>query len=164
MSETIEDVVKSLRDRAEGRRKSGKLLQIDDKMFDLLADRIEAAHKREVAVAKMETTTPTCEKSSQVGNAAANHKALMEIQLICWKAGGAMGYAVACGIIKAKSRAALAAPPRNCDLFGGDPNKLHELWFEWSGDPKNCNADGTVKFTFGEWLLMPANAKGANDE
>lgn len=55
---------------------------------------------------------------------------------------------------------ACAIPPRNCDLFGGDPNKLHKLWWEWSGDLKNCNADGTVKFTFGEWLLMSAEAKG----
>lgn len=54
----------------------------------------------------------------------------------------------------------LAVPIRNCDLFGGDPKKLHELWWEWSGDLKNCNADGTVKFTFGEWLLKPADAKG----
>ena len=43
MSETIDDVVKRLRDRAERRRKSGKLLQIDDKMFDLIADDIENA-------------------------------------------------------------------------------------------------------------------------
>jgi hypothetical protein len=56
--------------------------------------------------------------------------------------------------------AALSSPPRNCDLFGGDPKKLHELWWEWSGDLKNCNADGTVKLTYGEWLLKPANAKG----
>lgn len=55
---------------------------------------------------------------------------------------------------------ARAIPLRNCDLFGGDPGRLHKLWWEWSGDPKNCNADGTVKFTFGEWLLMPADAKG----
>lgn len=55
---------------------------------------------------------------------------------------------------------ARAIPRRNCDLFGGDPGRLHKLWWEWSGDLKNCNADGTVKFTFGEWLLKPADAKG----
>ena len=114
------------------------------------ADRIE------VVVAKMETTTSTCKDSLQVGNAAAWFKALQEIQLVCWKAGGAIRYDVACGIIKATSRAALSAPPRNCDLFGGDPKKLHELWWEWSGDLKNCNADGTVKLTYGEWLLVRA--------
>ena len=45
MSAKIEDVVKRLRDRAEARRRSGKLLQIDDRMFDLIADEIEAAVK-----------------------------------------------------------------------------------------------------------------------
>lgn len=59
----------------------------------------------------------TCSKSSQVGNAAKMREALMEIQLLCWKVGVTMEYAVACGIIKAKSRAALAKHPRNCDLY-----------------------------------------------
>lgn len=43
MSEKIKGVVKRLRDRAEARRRSGKLLQIDDRMFDLIADEIEEA-------------------------------------------------------------------------------------------------------------------------
>ena len=45
MSDKIKDVVKRLRDRAEARRRSGKLLQIDDRMFDLIADEIEEAAK-----------------------------------------------------------------------------------------------------------------------
>lgn len=56
------------------------------------------------------------------------------------------------------AKAALAEPPRNCDRFCGDPNKLKDEWWEWSGDLRNCNADGTVKLTYGEWLL--AKAKG----
>ena len=156
MSETIEDVVKSLRDRAEGRRKSGKLLQIDDKMFDLLADRLEAAHKRE--------REATCEKSSQVGNAAKIREALIKILGIAdhlqtrYVLTNLMTKEIMA--LKQIANTALAEPPRNCDLFGGDPKKLHELWWEWSGDLKNCNADGTVKFTFGEWLLKPAEVKG----
>ena len=51
---------------------------------------------------------------------------------------------------------ALAAPPRNCDRHDGDAKKLHDEWWEWSGDRKNCNEDGTVKLTFGEWLLAKA--------
>lgn len=50
-------------------------------------------------------------------------------------------------------KAALAAPARNCDRFGGDPRKLHDEWSEWSGERENCNADGTVKMAYGEWLL-----------
>ena len=140
MSMAIEDVVKNLRYRAEGRRKSGKLLQIDDKMFDLIADDIETAIKRE---------------REAVGNAAAMHAALDEIRVAAMS-----DYEPDADYLIEKCNAALSAPPRNCDLFGGDPKKLHELWWEWSGDLKNCNADGTVKFTFGEWLLKLANAKG----
>ena len=66
MSMAIEDVVKNLRYRAEGRRKSGKLLQIDDKMFDLIADDIETAIKREREAA---------------GNAAVMRAALDEIRV-----------------------------------------------------------------------------------
>ena len=72
MSAKIEDVVKRLRDRAEARRRSGKLLQIDDRMFDLIADEIEAAHKRE--------REATCKESLQVGNAAKMREALENIK------------------------------------------------------------------------------------
>lgn len=112
--------------------------------------------KLEVAVAKMETITSTCKDSLQVGNIAAMYDALMEIQLICYKAGGTMGFDVACGIIKSKSRAALSAPPRNCDLFGGDPKMLYTAWFDWTASPSGMNDDGTVKLTYGEWLLERA--------
>ena len=140
MSMAIEDVVKNLRYRAEGRRKSGKLLQIDDKMFDLIADDIETAIKRE---------------REAVGNAAKMRAALDEIRVDAMS-----DYEPDADYLIEKCNAALFSPPRNCDLFGGDPKKLHELWWEWSGDLKNCNADGTVKFAFGEWLLKPAEAKG----
>lgn len=53
----------------------------------------------------------------------------------------------------ADARAALAAPARNCDRFGGDPKRLHDEWWAWSGKRENCNEDGTVKLTYGEWLL-----------
>lgn len=51
------------------------------------------------------------------------------------------------------AKAALAAPPRNCDLFGGDFKMLHTAWFDWTGSPSGTNPDGTVKLTFAEWLL-----------
>ncbi len=98
MSKTIDDVVKRLRDRAERRRKSGKLLQIDDKMFDLLADEIEEAmevkrkewrkmlkeakdaigilEERCDAVEQCQTEEATCKESLQVGNAAKTREAL----------------------------------------------------------------------------------------
>ena len=110
-----------------------------------------------VVVAKMETTTSTCKDSLQVGDIAAMREALESARdLILLQCYGGTEFAKACRETVNKIRNALAKPPRNCDLFGGDPKKLHELWWEWSGDLKNCNADGTVKFTFGEWLLERA--------
>ena len=56
---------------------------------------------------------------------------------------------------------AFFAPPRNCDLFQGDFKMLHTAWFDWSGSPSGCNPDGTVKLTFGEWLLATEKKGGA---
>lgn len=96
---------------------------------------------------------PTCKESLQVGNAAAIRETLLRCDAIA-QLPEIREYKIV-KEMRNLIRGVLALPPRNCDLFGGDPNKLHEIWFEWSGDLKNCNADGTVKFTFGEWLLMP---------
>ena len=52
-----------------------------------------------------------------------------------------------------KINAALQKPSRNCDRFDGDKDRLHAEWWDWSGDWKNCNPDGTVKMDFSEWLL-----------
>jgi hypothetical protein len=97
---TIDDIVKRLRDRAEGRRKSCKLLQIDDRMFDLLADDIETAIKRE---------------REAVGNAAKMREALEDSQRLlenfAWGDNGAQ--------VREQMRdnkEALSAPPRNCDV------------------------------------------------
>ena len=100
--------------------------------------------------------TSTCKDSLQVGNAAANHKALMEIQLICWKAGGVMEYAVACGIIKAKSRTALAKPPRNCDIMD-----WRTAWAKWRTElhtQKPCGYAEVVSGTeqFMDWYMSEA--------
>lgn len=61
-----------------------------------------------------------------------------------------------CARLSARIDAALAAPPRNCDKFGGDYKMLHTAWFDWTGSPSGQNADGTVKLTFDEWLLASA--------
>lgn len=55
-----------------------------------------------------------------------------------------------------KINGVLHEPKRNCDCYGGDTKKLNKVWWEWSGNLKNCNPDGTVKLTFGEWLLADA--------
>ncbi len=122
--------------------------------FAEIADRIKAA-------------APTTEKSSAVGNAAMR-EALDAINSI--NTGGLKR--LLCELVEAdifdggqinktisaveKARRALSAPPRNCDLFGGDPKMLRTAWFDWSGSPSGRNPDGTVKMPFGEWLLAKA--------
>lgn len=127
--------------------------------FAEIADRIKAA-------------APTTEKSSAVGNAAATREALEAMnridtrglkRLLCELVeadifdGGQINKTISA---VEKARRALSAPPRNCDLFGGDPKMLRTAWFDWSGSPSGRNPDGTVKLTFGEWLI--ATATGEN--
>ena len=113
--------------------------------------------KLEVAVAKMETTTSTCKDSLQVGNIAAMYDALKKARdLILPQCNGGTAFAKACGAVVNEIIAALSAPPRNCDLFGGDPKMLYTAWFDWTASPSGMNDDGTVKLTYGEWLLERA--------
>lgn len=107
--------------------------------------------KLEVAVAKMETTTSTCKDSLQVGNIAAMRKALDEIRVAAMS-----DYEPDADYLIEKCNAALSRPSRNCDLFGGDPKMLYTAWFDWTASPSGMNDDGTVKLTYGEWLLERA--------
>lgn len=113
--------------------------------------------KLEVVVAKMETTTSTCKDSLQVGDMAAMRDALESARdLILPHCNGGTEFAKACGKTVNKIMNALAKPPRNCDLFGGDPKMLYTAWFDWTASPSGMNDDGTVKLTYGEWLLERA--------
>lgn len=107
--------------------------------------------KLEVAVAKMETTTSTCKDSLQVGNAAKMREVLAEIRVAAMS-----DYEWDADYLIEKCNAALSTPLRNCDLFGGDPKMLHTAWFDWTASPSGMNDDGTVKLTYGEWLLERA--------
>ena len=85
---------------------------MSNERHETVADNVSANHQfREVAkmipheevdVSKMETTTPTREKSSVVGNAAAMREALLEASI-----------ALECLAVVV---AALSDPPRNCDV------------------------------------------------
>ena len=137
--ETIADIVTEMRKRAEevyvgqsGYPESWKN-QMDYGEIYELADRIEAAHKREHEA--------TSEKSSVVGNAAAMREALYkfnavdlswlefpldgdsstiynsnkkEITIPYWRVAELLNEVKAA---QDMAKAALAAPPRNCDLF-----------------------------------------------
>jgi hypothetical protein len=104
-----------------------------------------------VAVAKMETTTSTCKDSLQVGNAAKMREVLDEIRVAAMS-----DYEPDADYLIEKCNEALSTPPRNCDLFGGDPKMLYTAWFDWTASPSGMNDDGTVKLTYGEWLLERA--------
>ena len=98
----------------------------------------------------------TEDKFQPVGNMAAMREALVEARKVI-KAMGGYWARETLPIIDT----ALSAPPRNCDLYGGDYKMLHTAWFDWTGSPSGQNKDGTVKMDFSEWLLAPANKNEA---
>ena len=121
-----------------------------------LADRIEAvsqfreATKEEVGVSKMETTTPTCKESLQVGNASKMRVALHLIhdQLKSYLERTILIESMILRI-KNEINAAISAPPRNCDLYSTAKDALKAFEKE---------TGSTVAIEFIRWLF--AEAKG----
>jgi len=70
-------------------------------------------------------------------------------------------------IILREVDAALAAPPRNCDRFGGDNAKLQKVYYSECGkeyEPKDPYSRQAYLVGYGNWLLAPAKDKeGRND-
>lgn len=99
-----------------------------------------------VDVSKMETTTPTSEKSSVVGNAAAMREALLEASI-------ALSDATHHHLTEDDAKecisvieSAIAKPPRNCDAFS--KTKILEML-----EDRSFSKEDTI-----EWLF--AEAKG----
>ena len=97
-------------------------------------------------------------------NAAAMREALIEIRDICQRVG--MGISPlskryksqVCQAVNQCFRnavAALAAPPRNCDRFGGDIDKLREACARERG----LNPEEDFPDVFPDWLLAPSTEK-----
>ena len=186
--ETLADIVAEMR---RGTKLPGYWRSCDlNKILMYHADRIEATWKREmteaeanalavgglveaerqrVVVSKTETTT--------VGNAAALREAVVALldaldSLGCTEDTAAIAMMVpdmaesgekCLGAIR-KAKAALSAPARNCDLFGGDPKMLNTAWFDWTASPSGHDAIGVAKMTFAGWLLaLAAERKGDGD-
>ncbi len=60
-----------------------------------------------------------------------------------------------------RARAALAKPPRNCDRFDGDMDRLREACLRERG----LNPEEDFPDVFPDWLLAPSTErKGENDE
>ena len=107
-------------------------------------DRIEEAAKREIAAAK---------RDAPQGNAATMREALERTlsQLVDCAPTAEQEWP---GLI-AQARAALAAPPRNCDLF----ETADEAWLAYKDE---CDKDETVPNMIGaiSWLLAKAKKEG----
>lgn len=134
--ETIADIMAEMRTFADSMEKHllYDLRECATDYLRVLADRIEAADHRfreitkmipheEAATAEMETTTPTSEESSAVGNASARREALEQI-LWClgWMSDNAENKIIKDHLAKPieLAKSALSAPPRNCDVGTAD--------------------------------------------
>lgn len=119
----------------------------------------------EVDVSKMETTAPTREKSSAVGNAAAMREALN--MLLGLFDSGLVEYSDSCDTsdtsdttqiqyVIDKAEAALSDPPRNCDRFATLDDARNAFFADYVSDETCSSATA-----FAIWLFD--EAKGATD-
>lgn len=138
------------------------------------ADRIEAVVKHqfrdttklipeEVVVAENATTTPTCEKSSQVGNAAAMFNALKQIDRIVWDKRRHTKEEVEAHRLATE---ALSIPPRNCDVIEG--MNADDEFEKAMGYPPSQTADERDELMRENWYLFKlwlyAETKGLTNE
>lgn len=144
---------------------------MSNEKHETVADNVSVNHQfREVAkmipheevdVSKMETTTPTREKSSAVGNAAAMRKALEKVRRV-------LHCAIVADILKGDDVngafneviASLSAPPRNCDV--GTAEEQDERFDRWCDRKsiKDCWGIGCRKCLIA-WSQMPYKEGGA---
>lgn len=141
---------------------------MSDERQETVADNVSANHQfrevtkmiphEEVDVSKMETTTPNCEKSSAVGNAAAMRNALLIVKRLfdgrlMWQQ----------DIRKAHKAvdAALAKPPRNCDVGTAEEQDKRFLEFCTSMDCKRYCPLFKADSCELAWSQMPYEEGGA---
>ena len=171
--ETVSDIVSEMRHDCPARHMDGTMYRdvywvYTKGTVKRLADRIEEAANHqfrdttkmipeEVAVSKMETTTPTCEKSSQVRNAAAMREAVKTAleELLLWNYTDRDTARMALGVMN-KLDAALSAPPRNCDIMD-----WRTAWAKWRTEchpQKPCGYAEVVSGTeqFMDWYMSEA--------
>lgn len=144
-NETIADIIAEMRDWLG-----------DANSYDLrsLADRLEAAWKRECA---------TAEKSSTVGDAAKLREACQKMRDLLMRRGDGKALCILTWDEFNESqkmlRAALSAPPRNCDV--GTAEEQYERWQAFcnqydkdcTGCP--CRSPHTTAYCFAKWGQMP---------
>lgn len=128
---------------------------MSNERHETVADNVSVNHQfREVAkmipheevdVSKMETTTPTSEKSSSVGNAAAMRKALESVRNWCINRLVNAPYQVTVEGLLSFVNVGLSAPSRNCDV--GTAEEQYERFARWcaSRNMKDCWGVGCRK-------------------
>ena len=121
-------------------RDISRMLRQSADMMDRERERLlqTMSHYEEVAVSKMETTTPTREKYSAVGNSAAMREALeaaIPIMRACL-----FDYYNTTGVNKVvgEMKAAISAPPRNCDV--GTAEEQSDRFEAFCLRHKNCSS------------------------
>ena len=139
--ETIADIVAEMRDATMNG-------EYDDTTVNDWADRIEASVARERE--SWELAAANAVRVAQQGNAAAMRTCLMNILAEMIDLGGMeVGRKVKFSpdAIANEIRAALAAPPRNCDMYATHDEAM--------------KARGHRIKNFGQWLFDPADEGGA---
>lgn len=143
---------------------------MSNEKHETVADNVSVNHQfREVAkmipheevdVSKMETTTPTREKSSVVGNSAKMREALMEASIALSSATHHHMTEDDAKDCLAVIEAALSDPPRNCDV--GTADEQSERFDRWCDrkNIKDCWGIGCRKCLIA-WAQMPYKEGGA---
>lgn len=192
-NETIADIIAEMRERAEAMQTHGTTHGVKLAVREF-ADRIEAAWKREKAeweaaacafVSDAVMSGKVAVEHAPFGNAAAMREALEKCREIAlqWQADEADGVAGTTDKPSARSaaeavidmefeiNAALAKPPRNCDIgtekeqemrFSDYCRKHYDLTFDLDSDP--CKACPFFAMPSGcrfAWAQMPYEAEGA---
>ena len=125
--------------------------------FNRMLDRFDAAHKRERG-----NSAALREAASYLTSIFSCDIQFLERHAKELRDTGAYGGGIIEHILHSitLARAALAAPPRNCDLT----KVTEDPWRAWLDDKSNWDEFGSPKLEIHDWLLAPATEKeGAND-
>ena len=150
--------------------------KMSNERHETVTDNVSANHQfrevakmiqhEEVAVSKMETTTPTSEKSSAVGNSAVIRDALEQIHELL-SIGGNPDTAMCIRYEAAYQLAedALSAPPRNCDrqlpAESVSADDVEQAWIAFKLRTPDVYFDVPGLLRFIVWLF--AEEKGETD-
>ena len=158
---------------AKSTLKKRRRMKMSEERHEMVTDNVSANHQfREVAkmipheevdVSKMETTTPTSEKSSAVGNAAAMREALMEARIVLSSATHHHMTEDDAKDCLAVIETAISAPPRNCDkqlpAKRVSSDDVEQAWLVFKRRDPNVYFDVPGLLRFIVWLFDDAQGE-----